>query len=94
MSETGFRMFHQAFSIVTALLYAGLLTAFVQPFVPQGNKRRRLLLVSSIYILFALVCNQTALPQGSFGLVVTALLVAVSNWIGLEKSQEIGRAHV
>ncbi len=87
MSETGFRMFHQAFSIVTALLYAGLLTAFVQPFVPQGNKRRRLLLVSSIYILFALVCNQTALPPGSFGLVVTALLVAVSNWIGLEKSQ-------
>ncbi|WP_303790262.1 sensor histidine kinase [Anaerotruncus colihominis] len=69
------------------LLYAGLLTSFFRPFVPQDKKRRRLLLVFSIYILFEIVCNRASLPQGSFGLIVAALLLATSKWISLKKSQ-------
>ncbi|NCE64189.1 GHKL domain-containing protein [Pseudoflavonifractor sp. 524-17] len=86
MSETGFRIFNSAFSAGAGLSYAVLLTAFFNPFIPsRGRKRRKLLLVFSIYILFEIVCNRAALPQGSFGLILTALLLAVSKWIDLEK---------
>ena len=87
MSESGFRTFNQAFAIVAELLYAGLLTAFFRPFVPQDKKRRRLLLVFSIYVLFESVCNRASLPQGSFGLMAAAALLAASKWIGLRKSK-------
>ena len=86
MSETGFRIFNSAFSAGAELTYAVLLTAFFKPFIPsQGRKWRKLLLVFSVYILFEIVCNRAALPQGSFGLILTALLLAVSKWIDLEK---------
>ncbi len=86
MSETGFRMFNEAFSIGAELIYAALLTAFFKPFIPsQGRKWRKLLIVFSVYILFEIVCNRAALPQGSFGLILTALLLAVSKRLDLEK---------
>ncbi len=86
MSETGFRIFERVFSAGAGSTYAVLFTAFFQPFLTgRGRKRRKLLLVFSIYILFELVCGWAALPQGSFGLVLTALLLAVSKWIDLEK---------
>lgn len=86
MSETGFRIFNSAFSIGAELAYAVLLTAFFKPFMTdQGRKWRKLLIVFSLYILFELVCNQAALPQGAFGLIFVVLLLAVSKWIGLEK---------
>ena len=87
MSETGFRIFNSAFSAGAELTYAVLLTAFFKPFIPsQGRKRRKLLIVFSIYILFEIVCNRAALPQGSFGLILAVMLLAASKWIGLEKS--------
>ena len=85
MSETGFRIFNQAFSAGAELTYAALLTAFFRPFVPQDKRRCGLLLVFFVYILFEIVCNRAALPQGSFGLILMAMLLAVSKWIGLEK---------
>ena len=85
MSETGFRVFNRVFSVTAELVYAGLLTAFFQPFVPQRHKGRKLLLLFSIYILFETVCSRAALPQGSFGLILTALLLAASKQIGLGK---------
>ena len=85
MSETGFRIFNQAFSAGAELTYAALLTAFFRPFVPQDKRRRGLPLVFSVYILFEIVCNRAALPQGSFGLILMAMLLVVSRWIGLEK---------
>ena len=66
MSETGFRIFNQAFSAGAELTYAALLTAFFRPFVPQDKRRCGLLLVFFVYILFEIVCNRAALPQGSF----------------------------
>ena len=87
MSETGFRIFNNTFSVVAELTYAGLFTAFFYPFITaQSLKRRKGLLVFSVYILFGLACNQAALPQGSFGLILTGMLLAVSKWAGLEKS--------
>ena len=86
MSETGFRMFNSAFSIGAELTYAILLTAFFKPFIPfHGRKWRKLFLVFFVYILFEIVCNRAALPQGSFGLILMVMLLAVSRWIGLEK---------
>ena len=86
MSETGFRIFNSTFSVGAELTYAVLLTAFFKPFIPsQGRKCRRLLIVFFVYILFEIVCNRAALPQGSFGLILMVMLLAVSRWIGLEK---------
>ena len=86
MSETGFRIFNSVFSAGAELTYALLLTAFFKPFIPsQGRKWRKLLLAFSAYILFEIVCNRAALPQGSFGLILMVMLLAVSRWIGLEK---------
>ncbi|MEH2939380.1 sensor histidine kinase [Lawsonibacter sp. JLR.KK007] len=85
MSETGFRIFNSVFSTGAELTYAVLLTAFFHPFVPQDKQLRRLLLVFSAYILFEIVCNRAALPQGSFGLILMAILLVISKWIGLEK---------
>ncbi len=85
MSETGFHIFNQAFSAGAELTYAALLTVFFRPFVPQDKRRRGLFLVFFVYILFEIVCNRAALPQGSFGLILMAMLLAVSRWIGLEK---------
>ena len=86
MSETGFRIFNQAFSAGAELTYAVLLTAFFKPFLTgQGRKWRKPLIVFSVYMLFEIVCNWAALPQGAFGLLLMAMLLAVSRWIGLEK---------
>ncbi len=87
MSEAGFRIFNSAFSVGAELTYAILLTAFFHPFIPsQDRKRQKLPIVFSVYILFEAVCNWAALPQGSFGLILMVMLLAVSKWIDLEKS--------
>ena len=86
MSETGFRIFNRVFSAASELLYAGLLTAFFRSFLPRERQRRGMLLVFSIYLLFELACSRAALPQGSFALVLTALLLAASEWMGMSRS--------
>ena len=86
MSETGFQIFNQMFAVAAELVYAGLLTAFFRPFLPQDGTRRRPPLVFAVYILLALFCHRAALPQGSFGLVLAVVLLVVSNLIGLERS--------
>ena len=86
MSETGFRIFNSVFSAGAELTYAVMLTAFFKPFLTvQGRERQKLLFVFSVYILFETVCSWAALPQGSFGLILAVMLLAVSKWIGLEK---------
>ena len=86
MSETGFRIFNSVFSAGAELTYAVMLTAFFKPFIPsQGRKWRKLLIVFFVYILFETACNWAALPQGSFGLILAVMLLAVSKWISLEK---------
>ena len=38
MSEAGFRVFNQTFSLGAGLLYATFLTIFFRPFMAQGKK--------------------------------------------------------
>ena len=74
MSETGFRMFNRAFSAGVELNCAVLFIAFFSSFIPaRGRKGRKLLTVFSVYILFEAICGRAAFPQGSFGLILTAL---------------------
>jgi hypothetical protein len=86
VSETGFRIFNRVFSAASELLYAGLLAAFFRSFLPRERRRPGTLLAFSIYLLFELACSRAALPQGSFALVLTALLLAASGWMGLSRS--------
>ncbi len=87
MSEAGFRLFNHVFSVVAESIYAVFLTAFFRPFLKDhGRKRRKLFIILFVYLLFELICNYAALPQGSFGLIVTLVMLAVSKWIGLESS--------
>jgi len=86
VSETGFRIFNRVFSAAAELLYAGLLAAFFRSFLPRERRRPGTLLAFSIYLLFELACSRAALPQGSFALVLTALLLAASRWMGLSRS--------
>ncbi len=86
MSETGFRIFNRVFSAASELLYAGLLAAFFRSFLPRERRRPGTLLAFSIYLLFELACSRAALPQGYFALVLTALLLATSGWMGLSRS--------
>lgn len=87
MSETGFRIFNNTFSVGAELAYAILFTAFFYPFLTvRDRKWRKLLIVFSVYILFERICNRVSLPQGSFGPVLMAMLLAVSKWAGLKKS--------
>ncbi|MCI8809787.1 MAG: GHKL domain-containing protein [Oscillibacter sp.] len=85
MSETGFQLFNEAFRLGAEWVYAVLITAFFHPFLAARQKRHKLLVVFSVYLLFELACDWAALPQGMFGVVLAALLLAVSKWIGLEK---------
>ncbi len=85
MSEAGFRVFNQTFSLGAGLLYATFLTIFFRPFMAQGKKGRKLFLVFSLCFLIELVCSRAALPQGSFWLILTIVLLLASKWIGLEK---------
>ncbi len=86
MSEAGFRMFNGAFSAGAELTYAVLFTAFFRPFLSgRSRKRRGLLFVFSVYLLFEAICSRAALPQGSLGVILAVLLPAASKWIDLEK---------
>ena len=89
MSELGFWVFNQAFSLGAEVLYAGLLAAFFRPFVPRERWVWRLLLVFAVYLFFELVCGWAALPQGLFGPILALLLLAASRRIGLEKSMTL-----
>ncbi len=62
MSELGFRMFNEAFSVGAGLIYAVFLTAFFHPFLTaQGGKRRKLLIIFSVCIL----CDWSAIRRRS-----------------------------
>lgn len=49
------------------------------------SKPGRLLTLCAAYLLFERLCHQTALPQGSFGLLLAVLLLAAARWLGLAR---------
>lgn len=86
MSEAEFRTFHSVFSVAVTLLYAGCLTLFLRPFLARQGRGRKLAVVFAVSVVGWLLCKSLPVPQGLFNLFLTAVLVAFSEMLGLEKS--------
>lgn len=84
MSEGGFELFHRAFPIGVELIYALCLALFLRPFLRE-HPWRKAAAVLPAYLLASLVCDGLPIPQGMFTLIVTALLVGVSPFLGLAR---------
>lgn len=87
MSERGFWIFNQAFSIGAELLYAVCLACFLRPFMKKGGHQwRKCAIVFFAYLSISFLCSHIAAPQGTFILVLLLLLTAVSPILALERN--------
>ena len=85
MSEAGFELFSRAFPAAEEGLYAACLVLFLRPFMAERRRWQRLLLVFVGDLLLCLLCSSVPAPQGTFSLLLTALLTGLSGGLGLEK---------
>ena len=87
MSELGFQLFARVYPVAEELLYAGCLALFFRPFLPERGRWWRLLLILAADLLTFLLCNSVTVPQGTFSLLLTALMLAlsISGALALEK---------
>lgn len=85
MSELGFQVFARVYPAAEELLYAACLVLFFRPFMPERRRWGRLILIAAADLLVFLLCGSMTVPQGTFSLLLTALLTALSGALGLEK---------
>ena len=87
MSEPGFQLFTKVYPMAEELLYAGCLALFIRPFIPEKGRWWRLLLIIAADLLAFLFCSNMTVPQGTFSLLLTALMTALSltGVLGLKK---------
>ena len=78
MSELAFQIFAKVYPVTEELLYAGCLALFFRPFPPESGRWQRLLLIVAADLLAFLLCSSVTVPQGTFSLLLTALLLALS----------------
>ena len=78
MSEVGFQIFARVYPVAEELLYAGCLALFFRPFIPEKGRWRQLLLIVAADLLAFLLCNSVTVPQGTFSLLLTVLMTALS----------------
>ena len=78
MSELGFQVFAVVYPAAEELLYAGCLALFFRPFLPERGRWWRLLLIIAADLLAFLLCNRVNVPQGTFSLLLTAAMLALS----------------
>ena len=78
MSESAFQLFARVYPAAEELLYAGSLVLFFRPFLPEKGRWRGLLLILAADMLTFLLCSSVTVPQGTFSLLLTALLIALS----------------
>lgn len=83
MSEAGFDIFNQAFPAVVELLYAISLTLFLHPFLGERRGLKAAAVLAG-HLLISLVWDCFPAPQGTFSLVVSALLVVTARFLGLK----------
>lgn len=87
MSETGFLIFRQIFSIGAELLYALCLALFLYPFMGKRECRwKKSAIVFCTFLFCSLLLSRIAAPQGSFILILLLLLTAASKSLDLEKN--------
>ena len=87
MNEPGFQIFARIYPVAEELLYAACLALFFRPFMPEMGRWRRLLLIIAADLLAFLLCISVTVPQGTFSLLLTALMIALSfsGLLALEK---------
>ena len=78
MSELAFQIFARVYPVTEELLYAGCLALFFRPFLPESGRWQRLLLIVAADLLAFLFCSGVTVPQGTFSLLLTALMLALS----------------
>ena len=78
MSEPGFQLFAKIYPVAEELLYAACLALFFRPFMPGKGRWRGLPLVIAADLLVFLFCGSVTVPQGTFSLLLTALMLALS----------------
>ena len=89
MSETGFQIFAMVYPAAEELLYAACLGLFFRPFLPEKGRWWKLLLIIAADLLTFLFCSSVTVPQGTFSLLLTALMLALSlsGVLGLKKRE-------
>ena len=85
MSETGFRIFNSAFSIVAELSYVACLLLFLRPFLTKRGQGWRLALIFVFHLLSVLFGLHPSIPPGTSGVVLTVMLTAASEVLGLDR---------
>lgn len=85
MNEAAFQLFAKVYPVAEELLYAILLALFFRPFLPEKGRWRKLLLLIAADLPVFLLCGGVTVPQGTFSLLLTALLIALSGPLGLER---------
>ena len=78
MNEQGFQIFAGVYPAAEELLYVGCLALFFRPFLPERGRCRGLLLIAAADLPVFLFCSSVTVPQGTFSLLLTALLLALS----------------
>ena len=78
MSELGFQIFAKVYPVAEELLYAGCLAFFFRPFLPEKGRWQKLLLIIAADLLAFLLCSSVTVPRGTFSLLVTAFMTALS----------------
>ena len=78
MSESGFQLFAGVYPVAEEFLYAACLALFFRLFLPEQGRWRGLLLIIAADLLAFLFCNWVTVPQGTFSLLLTALMLALS----------------
>ncbi|HCT91498.1 MAG TPA: ATP-binding protein, partial [Lachnospiraceae bacterium] len=87
MSETGFQIFNKIFELGAVLLYAICLTLFFRPLLPvQKHRRPKLFLIFAVFPAVDRICEWSGAPQGTTGLLLMAVLTAISGILELEKA--------
>ena len=85
MSEAGFALYNLAFPIVVELLYALCLSMFLRPFL--GDRRwQKAAAVFTLHLAASLIWDRLPMPQGTFTLIVTLLLLIAARLLELKKS--------
>ena len=87
MSEAGFRLFTGMFPVGEEAVYAACLAMFCRPFMT--GRRWKPLLIFGADLLVWLFCIRLAVPQGTFSLLLTGLLLALSHALGMERGAAI-----
>ena len=78
MSEPGFQIFARVYPVAEELLYTGCLALFFRPFMPEKGRWKRLILIIAADYLAFLLCDSLTVPQGTFSLLLTASVIALS----------------